>query len=66
MDERAILLELEKGEQLAKSDIETAMNDIRPAAMYSTKSSVVSSNKPVAQLYFGPGFEDRVEMELDE
>lgn len=66
VDERNILLELQEGEQLDKGDIDNAMNDIRPAAMYSTNESVASAHKPVAQLYFGPGFEDRVEMELDE
>ena len=66
VDERTILLELEEDEQLEKIDIDNAMSDIRPAAMYSTNRSVASSQKPVAQLYFGPGFEDRVEMELDE
>jgi hypothetical protein len=51
---------------LEKADIENAMSDIRPAAMYSTNTGVASSQKPVAQLYFGPGFEDRLEMELDQ
>lgn len=66
VDERTILLELKKGEQLEKVDIDNAVNAMRPAAMYTTNTSVAASQKPVAQLYFGPGFEDRVEVELDE
>lgn len=68
-DERTILLELETDEQLTKMDIENAIEDpdIKPTAMYAFESTGGAYRKPiVAQLYFGPGFEDRLEMELDE
>jgi hypothetical protein len=58
-----VLLELRDGQQLDAEDIEKAINDstIRPVPLYS------SLDKPVAaQLYFGPGFEDRLEMEMEE
>lgn len=68
MDERTILLELEEGEKLSESDIERAMNDpdIKPTAMYGGSSDLGTFHKPAAQLYFGPGFEARLEMELEE
>jgi hypothetical protein len=58
-----VLLELRDGQQLDAEDIEKAIHDstIRPVPLYS------SLDKPVAaQLYFGPGFEDRLEMEMEE
>ena len=58
-----VLLELRDGQQLEAEDIEKAIHDstIRPVPLYS------SLDKPVAaQLYFGPGFEDRLEMEMEE
>jgi len=63
VDERTIILELLPGEQLEVSDIEKAMEDpdIKPTAIHSAEST-----GGAAQLYFGPGFEDRLEMELDE
>lgn len=68
MDERSILLELQPGEQLELSDIEKAIDDpdIKPAAMHTSENFGESFRKPAAQLYFGPGFEERLEMELDE
>ena len=68
MDERTILYELEPGEQLDRTEIEKAMNDpdIKPVAMYSAAGGSGASPKLAAQLYFGPGFEDRLEMELEE
>ena len=68
VDERTILLELKDGEQLELSDIENAIDDpdIKPAAMYTSETTGGVYRKPAAQLYFGPGFEDRLELELDE
>jgi hypothetical protein len=40
--------------------------DIKPVALYSAESGSGKAQKPAVQLYFGPGFEDRIEMELDE
>lgn len=66
VDERTIRLELQDGEQLRKEDIDRAMDDMKPAAIYCTTNDIESSQRPIAQLYFGPGCEDRLEMELDE
>lgn len=67
-DERNILLELRDGEQLELDYVERAIDDpdIKPAAMYTAESTGGAYRKPAAQLYFGPGFEERLEMELDE
>jgi hypothetical protein len=61
-DETKMMLELKDGEQLTPEDIERAMEDpdIKPLPLYS------SDGKTGPQLYFGPGFEDRLEMELEE
>jgi hypothetical protein len=55
--------ELLDGDQLDLGDIKQAISDTDTKSLYN--SSGVSSSQ-VAQLYFGPGFEDRLEMELDE
>ena len=57
-----LVLELEPGEQLEPADIERAMNDplVKPVPIYST------SGETQPQLYFGPGFEERLELELEE
>jgi hypothetical protein len=59
--------ELDIGEQLTEHDIDRAMNDpdIKPAPLYSSNTN--DSKKSLGpQLYFGPGFEDRLEMEMEE
>ena len=62
-----IILELEGGEQLCKNDIDRALNDstvgVKP--LYCAQDSVIENGNAV-QLYFGPGFEDRIEMELEQ
>lgn len=63
------MLELRDGEQLEAEDVEKAIKDstIRPVPLYSSLENDDSSSMPVAaQLYFGPGFEDRLEMEMEE
>ena len=62
-----IILELEPGEQLTKEDIEKALNDSTVGAkpLYCATNSVVDKGSSI-QLYFGPGFEDRIEMELEQ
>jgi len=59
------LWELPPGEQLAVGDIEKALDDpdIKPATVYGTEDSKASSS---VQLYFGPGWEDRLELEMEE
>ena len=62
-----IILELGQGEQLSKQDIERALNDssIGVKPLYSATNSVLDDGSSI-QLYFGPGFEDRIEMELEQ
>ena len=62
-----IILELERGEQLTKKDIDRALNDSTVGAkpLYNAANSVLGNGSAV-QLYFGPGFEDRIEMELEQ
>lgn len=62
-----IILELESGEQLTKDDIELGLNDstIGVKPLYCAKDSVIENGTAI-QLYFGPGFEDRIEMELEQ
>ncbi|OEU19267.1 hypothetical protein FRACYDRAFT_235317 [Fragilariopsis cylindrus CCMP1102] len=59
------LWDLPKGEQLTLEDIERALQDpdIKPATVYGTEDSTGPSS---IQLYFGPGWEDRLELEMDE
>ena len=76
IDESKVLWELEKGEQLTKEDIDKAMDhpDVRPSSLHSTaataaadeEGSALTSHQPSFQLYFGPGFEERLELEMEE
>jgi len=70
--EKAVLLRLERegkdrselgdGEQLSVSDVKIALQDpeIKPATLFGG-----GEEKSSPQLYFGPGFENRLEMELE-
>lgn len=64
MDDADVLGELRRGEQLSPSDVELAMDDpdIRPVPLH----GVEKTSQPSVQLYFGPGFEERLELELEE
>ncbi|CAJ1933567.1 unnamed protein product [Cylindrotheca closterium] len=56
--------ELKTGETLVQEDVTRALKDpeIQPTAMYSLDGLSV----PSLQRYFGPGFEERLELELEE
>ncbi|EEC48545.1 predicted protein [Phaeodactylum tricornutum CCAP 1055/1] len=58
-----ILLELPDGEHLVPHDIDKAMedSDIKPTPLYSSKEEKIGP-----QLYFGPGFESRLELEIEQ
>ena len=60
------VVEVPKGDQLEVADIENAMKDkgVNPAPVFET-SVVDGSVQLGTQLYFGPGFENRLEMELE-
>jgi hypothetical protein len=59
------LWELLKGEQLTKEDVEKSLQDpdVKPGSAYGTQDVDGSSN---VQLYFGPGWEERLEIEMEE
>ncbi|KAL3944446.1 MAG: hypothetical protein SGBAC_001474 [Bacillariaceae sp.] len=58
------LWQLKEGETLLPEDITRALKDpeVQPAAMYSLDGLSV----PSLQRYFGPGFEERLELEMEE
>ena len=62
----SILWELKDGEQLTLKDIETALQDpeIQPKPLVQRNTD--TSSKPALQRYFGPGFEERLELEMEE
>lgn len=67
LKDEKLILELEGGKQLSRKDIERALNDSTVGAkpLYCATNSVLEKGSAV-QLYFGPGFEDRIEMELEQ
>jgi hypothetical protein len=67
VNEADMLLELSQGEQLEVQDIARAMEDpdIKPVPLYSGAAEKEKQHVGT-QLYFGPGFEDRLEMEMEE
>ena len=60
------ILELTAGDQLEKENLEQALVEVNMKSLYSSSDVDLGSSSEVAQLYFGPGFEDRLEIELDE
>lgn len=62
-----MILELEGHEQLTKKDIENSLNDstVTSKPLYNASRSALG-DAGFAQLYFGPGFEERVEMEMEQ
>ena len=56
---------MKRGEQLTPGDIEKALShpEIKPVPLFSMEKS---STPPSFQLYFGKGFEERLELELEE
>lgn len=61
------ILELPANEQLTKTDVEKALLDstIVPKPLYNSSNSVLDSTD-ATQIYFGPGFEERIEMEMEQ
>lgn len=64
------LRELLPGEQLTLQDVEAVLDDpdVKPAALFpSERNDHSGGGAPTnVQLYFGPGFEQRLELELEE
>ena len=63
----AILLELQGDDQLEVDDVARALNDttLNTSSLYNVADSPNGFVDNATQLYFGPGFEDRLEIELD-
>ena len=66
LDEDKFVLELDEHEQLEIEDIVRALDDtsLNTAALYNSSNSPLTALH-TAQLYFGRGFEERLELELD-
>jgi hypothetical protein len=58
--------ELSEGQQLDEADIQRAIEDLNPVPLYTAASDARLKKTVDTQLYFGPGFEDRLEMEMEE
>lgn len=61
---KGVLPELSHGDQLEIDDIKRAVTETSLKSLYS--SSDAGKMSQIAQLYFGHGFEDRLELELEE
>ena len=62
-----LVLELGRDEQLTKEDIEKALSDstVVPKPLYNSSNATLQATD-AAQIYFGPGFEERIEMEMEQ
>lgn len=58
--------ELTGGDQLEKADIDQAIAEVDLRSLYSSSNIDLGKAAKLTQLYFGPGFEDRLELEMDE
>ena len=68
-DTTTIVLELDLGDQLEASDIQKAMDDLRPAPIYASSRDGESRRTQLPgshPLFFGNGFENRLELEIEE
>lgn len=68
-DERTLnhpLLQLSGAEQLNKGNIEQAFAAVEFNSLHSSSNIDLGKSSKITQLYFGPGFEDRLELEMDE
>jgi len=65
--EKRMLLQLEADEQLTEEDVCNALKDstVMAKPLYNACNSVLAKGEAV-QLYFGPGFEERIELELEQ
>ena len=62
-----LILELGNNDQLTKEDVELALSDstVVPKPLYNSADSALN---PIdgAQIYCGPGFEERIEVEMEQ
>jgi hypothetical protein len=60
------LLQLSGCDQLEKGDIEQALSAVEFNSLHSSLNVDLGKSSKITQLYFGPGFENRLELEMDE
>jgi len=60
------LPELSSGDQLERRNIEQAVAEVDLNSLHSSTDADLGKSAKITQLYFGPGFEDRLELEMDE
>lgn len=60
------LLELAGGDQLEKANIVQALAEVDLKSLYTSSNIGLGEAAKITQLYFGPGFEERLELEMDE
>jgi hypothetical protein len=60
------LLQLSGCDQLEKGDIEQALAAVEFNSLHSSLNVDLGKSSKITQLYFGPGFENRLELEMDE
>lgn len=68
-DERTLnhpLLQLSGADQLDKGNIEQALAAVEFNSLHSSSNVDLGKSSKITQLYFGPGFESRIELEMDE
>lgn len=63
---KGMIPELSGGDQLELRNIEEAISETHLKSLYTSSGVDITISPQVAQLYFGPGFEDRLELELEE
>ncbi len=63
---KGLVPELTGGDQLEVKNVEQALSEIKLTSLYSSTAIDLGKSSEVAQLYFGPGFEDRLELEMEE
>ncbi|KAL9188405.1 hypothetical protein ACHAXT_006783 [Thalassiosira profunda] len=62
----APLIELTGGDQLSKENIDRAIAETDLKSLCSSSNVDLGNSAKITQLYFGPGFEERLELEMDE
>jgi hypothetical protein len=60
------ILELTGGDQLEKENIDQAIAEVDLNSLCSSSNVDLGKSAKITQLYFGPGFENRLELEMDE
>ncbi|KAL7527148.1 hypothetical protein ACHAWF_002056 [Thalassiosira exigua] len=60
------ILELTGGDQLDRGNIKQALAEVDLKSLCTSSNVDLGNSAKITQLYFGPGFEDRLELEINE